>query len=129
MIFLIASPVQWEWVGGGRVIIIIVFIALNIFKINLEKVHSLRRNKQTCLSKDHFMLKKKKLPTSQAPNEDIFFIMIIQDFLRWIWVYAKRSFFDIVQYSLALDMVSVRVRDKIIWCKDQTHSIKNWTSL
>lgn len=31
MIFLIASPVQWEWVGGGRVIIIIVFIALNIF--------------------------------------------------------------------------------------------------
>lgn len=39
--------------------------------------------KQTNLPQQgSFYVKKKKLPTSQAPNEDIFFIMIIQDFLR-----------------------------------------------
>lgn len=55
-------------------------LLLKKFKINLGKVHFPQRNK---LVLDRIILSvKKSLPMSQAPKEGIFYVMIIQGFLR-----------------------------------------------
>ena len=75
MIFIIASPVERGWVEREGV-----HYCAYKFK-NKSGKSTFFQKKQTCLSKNHFMYKI-NLPTGQAPKGDIFYVMIIQGFLR-----------------------------------------------